>query len=477
MGGRATGPAMEPTRRAVSVAGLAALLATLAAVLSRPWLLAGTAAVAGWLVARQYRFLRALSRLDRELSVEQAPSRRSVVAGDETAVRVAASLDGPAPASVSVAAAPPVSASVPATAERRVAIAPGERAAGTEVTVGWPVAGAATFGRPTVTAADPAGLFRARFRRGPTPTVTVEPRAPRDLHVGRGGDPDAPFGDHSTGRTGPGIDAAGVREYAPGDPAARIDWAATARLGEPHVREFETATAVGTWLVVDARPPMATGPPGRTAADYARQVALAEVAAARAAGDPVGLTVVGPDGPTVERPPATGDDHYRSLRTLLYDVGVPPDGGAHAAGGVAGRSAVRLPAGTPMAEALAPFATPATGPDGDLVAAATRAAGSGAPRTAVVTADADGAEVRAVARRARAEGGRVALYVAPAALFAPGGLADVDAVAERYRAFESLRRDLDGVDDVAAYEVAPAGRLAAVAGAGAPVTLNPRRGE
>ncbi len=461
---------MEPTRRALGVAGVAALLAALAAVLSRPVLLAGAATVGGWLLARQYRFRRTLATVDRDLTVERTPSRESLAAGEECAVTLTATLPEPVAATVSVATALPAGATGTTAADRRATLAPGETAVETDVAATWPVAGSFSLDPPTVAVADAAGLFRARFRRGPTPTVTVRPRAPRDLHVGRGGDPAASFGDHATGRTGPGVDAAEVREYAAGDPAARIDWAATARLGRPHVREFEVTAAAGTWLVVDAQAPMATGPAGRTAADYARQVALAEVAAARTAGDPVGLTVVGTDGPVARRAPGTGARHYRAVRTHLHDLAVPPDasdaGPSAATEVVADRRLLDLPGGTAMADALAPFVdgrTTTADTDDPLVAAAAGAARGSTPRTVLVTTDADRGAVEAAVRRAREAGRDVAVYLAPAALFDGDGLADAEATAGRYRTFESFRRRVDGLDGVAAYEVAPGDLLRAVA--------------
>lgn len=475
---------MEPTRRALAVAGLAALLAALAAVLARPRLLVGTAGLGGWLLARQHRFRRTLSRVDRHLTVVQSPARESVAAGDEATVRVAASLDEPVPATVSVAAAPPVAATGTTAADRAVTVAPGETGAAADVPLRWPVAGTFSFGRPHVSVTSGGELFCARVRRGPAPTVTVAPRARPDRHVGRGNDP-AALGDHPAGRTGAGVAAAEVREYAPGEPATRIDWAATARLGRPHVREFEATSAAGAWLVVDARRAMAAGPAGRTMADRAREVALAEVAAHRRSGEPVGLTVVGPDGPAVERRPASGTAHYRTLRTLLCDVGGPaaggttgseaggpgvgrpPPGGRVAgrpplAGGTVGLRPGRLPRGTGMADALAPFVDGATGSAGDgLAAAATRVARSGVQRAVVVTADADRTGVEAAVRRAHEGGARVDVHVAPSVLYAARGPADLESVAAGYRTFETFRRRLDGLDGVTAHEVAPCDRPAA----------------
>lgn len=454
---------MEPTRRALAVGGLAVLLAASAALLARPVLLAGAATVGGWLLARQYRFLRLVSRLDRDLAVGQSPVRSTVRPGEETTVRLTASLPAPTPATVTVAAAPPVAATAPG--DRRVTLRPGQVTAERELPVTWPVAGQFSFDPPAVTATDRAGLFRAAFRRGPAPVVTVEPVAGR---AGTGGDGDhaVAFGDRTTGRTGRGIEAASVREYAPGEPATRIDWAASARLDRPHVREFEVTSASTTWLVVDARPSAATGRPPHTVAASLRGVALAEVTAAESANDPLGVTIVGSDGAVVERPPSSGADHYRSLRTHLHDVAAPGEPARADGRVVADRTGVALPPGSPMADALAPFrgGRPASR-GGDGLAAAAAATG-GVHRTVLVAGDGDRASVAAAVRRARATGSRVDVYLAPAVLYEPEDLADVERAAERYRSFEAFRRRLDGLDGVTAREVPPGDRLPTAGGDG-----------
>lgn len=43
----------------------------------------------------------------------------------------------------------------------------------------------------------------------------------------------------------------GVRPYQPGDPLRRMHWKATARRGEPMVREFAWVRATGVWIFVD----------------------------------------------------------------------------------------------------------------------------------------------------------------------------------------------------------------------------------
>ncbi|MCC6532490.1 MAG: DUF58 domain-containing protein [Burkholderiales bacterium] len=58
-------------------------------------------------------------------------------------------------------------------------------------------------------------------------------------------------GNYLTLFRGFGIDLADLREYRFGDDARTIDWNATARLQEPHVRQFNEDREVTVWFLVD----------------------------------------------------------------------------------------------------------------------------------------------------------------------------------------------------------------------------------
>jgi uncharacterized protein (DUF58 family) len=58
-------------------------------------------------------------------------------------------------------------------------------------------------------------------------------------------------GNYLTLFRGFGIDLADLREYRFGDDARTIDWNATARLQEPHVRQFNEDREVTAWFLVD----------------------------------------------------------------------------------------------------------------------------------------------------------------------------------------------------------------------------------
>jgi uncharacterized protein (DUF58 family) len=58
-------------------------------------------------------------------------------------------------------------------------------------------------------------------------------------------------GNYRTLIRGFGIDLADLREYQYGDDARAIDWNATARLGAPHVRQYNEDREVTAWFLVD----------------------------------------------------------------------------------------------------------------------------------------------------------------------------------------------------------------------------------
>ncbi|MCW2615745.1 MAG: hypothetical protein JWN08_2739, partial [Frankiales bacterium] len=108
-------------------------------------------------------------------------------------------------------------------------------------------------------------------------------------------------GDHLGYLPGPGTEAAEARAYAPGDDVRRIDWAVTARTGDPHVRQAVAERELETTLLVDLTASMSFG----TARSEKREVAVALAAAvghlAGGPGDRLGAVVLG-DG--IRRLPA-----------------------------------------------------------------------------------------------------------------------------------------------------------------------------
>jgi uncharacterized protein (DUF58 family) len=466
---------MDPTRRFWTAASAGALLAGLGALFARPELLVGAAGVGAVILARQYAFLRALQRFDDDLTVTVATPERHVRRDERSEVTLSVDLAAGTPLPATVTASLPVTAGAVDPAERTVRLAPGDDSGATTFAVEWPVVGRASAPAPTVAVTDAFGLFRESFRRGPETTIQVEPRQPRNVHVGEGGDAaSATFGGHRSDRYGEGIDPAELRQYAPGDSISDIDWKATARLAYPHVREYEVETDRRTVLVVDHRGRLAAGPDGETKFDYLREVALTVASAAERATDPLGLYTVGDDGLTTELRPSTAGQRYQDVRTRLHDL--TPTGGAgrphtSARGAMGARRAAAVLADddSAFARTLRPYLDERAGyvrrMDDDPLFETTRTyldRLGGGHWVLLFTDDSDRTRLRETIRLARANDNNVVCFLAPSVLFESGGLSDLDDAYDRYADFESFRRDLARMDRVTAYEVGPGERLSAL---------------
>jgi uncharacterized protein (DUF58 family) len=112
-------------------------------------------------------------------------------------------------------------------------------------------------------------------------------------------------GDHRSSRLGQGTELAQIRPYVAGDDVRKIDWNATARTGQPHVRVHVAERALTTWLVLDVSASMAWGTADRTKADVASGTCLAVAHAATRGVNRVGIVTFGgsDDG---HRPPGQG---------------------------------------------------------------------------------------------------------------------------------------------------------------------------
>lgn len=82
------------------------------------------------------------------------------------------------------------------------------------------------------------------------------------------------FGDYRGVFYGKSLELAEVSPYAPGDEAERIDWPATARTGELHVRRFREERELTLWLLLDGSPSMRFGSRRRTKYALASELAL-----------------------------------------------------------------------------------------------------------------------------------------------------------------------------------------------------------
>ena len=80
-------------------------------------------------------------------------------------------------------------------------------------------------------------------------------------------------GSYRTHFYGSGIDFADLRTYTPEDDVRHIDWNVTARLDEPHVRQYTEDRELTAWLLLDRSRSMEFGP-----RDRGKDVVLTELA-------------------------------------------------------------------------------------------------------------------------------------------------------------------------------------------------------
>lgn len=469
---------MYPRTRLLASGLLAVVLVAYATLLEEPQLLVGAGIVGGWLLARQYAFVRDLTRALEVLTVEQETAHATIRTDDATTLRLTGTLAEPTPLELRLESGVPstaVTSSVPATT-----LEAGETTASDEQVLQWPVSGRHEVDAVTVTAEN--ADVRQSTAVGDGPTITVEPRASELVHVGVGGERiGTAYGEHDGGRLGSGDVPAEAREYVPGDTADRIDWKATARFGTTYVREYDTRTDRRTMLVVDHRSTLAAGPTGGSKFDHLREVALSMAETAHRSGDPVGLVTVDDDGIDSHLEYATAGSAYRRIRRRLFDL-APSDGRGvrdHRLTGEEARTHLTAISrhgadDDPFVRTVKPFYEErANGLDHvnvDSLPDGVRAAVNNQHqqlRTAIFTDDSRPGEVRETVALARARGNDVLVFLTPSVLYENDRLTALEQSFDRYVEFEALRRDLSRIDGVTALEVGPGDRLSSVLGAGA----------
>jgi uncharacterized protein (DUF58 family) len=142
-----------------------------------------------------------------------------------------------------------------------------------------------------VTALGGAEAIRSPARPGPGPIPDRFLRA-LDVTIGRRVQ-GLLAGDYRSSLFGPGTELAMIRRYVPGDDVRFIDWAVTARTGEPHVRVHLAERVLVTWLVLDTSPSMLFGTADRRKADLAEGVAIAFGHLATRRGNRLGVITFG----------------------------------------------------------------------------------------------------------------------------------------------------------------------------------------
>jgi uncharacterized protein (DUF58 family) len=468
---------MEPAGRFRDLLGVGVALVALGVLADRTVPLVGAAVLGVGLVAAQWRAATEFERSDDALDVVVTAASRQVAPDERTTLTIEARLTAPRthPVAVEIDYGPGVDGPT-----ETVEVEPGATNASAVHEVAFPVAGQFAVPRIDRRYESADGLVRERVPDDVGVDVVVAPPEPRDVHVGVGGTrAAATYGEHRSGTTGSGIEVTEIREYLPGDAVGKIDWKATARLDEPHVREFEGESDRQTHLLVDARATMGRGSEGRTKLAFAREVALGMTEAAASTRDPVSLTVVDDAGVRISVDAAETGQHVADLKRTLWSLST---GSAAArrpttasALGPADAQAVAQRLGardrdSALATTLAPFFEDAESYvarlDGDVLFEAARrhiARRGGRDWTLVFTDDAAPHQTLEAVKLLARDESHVTVFLTPTVLFA--GLTGREAK-ERYVEFEEFRRRLARLPRVAAYEVAPGDRVDAVLAGG-----------
>src|SRR5918992_2816286 len=113
-------------------------------------------------------------------------------------------------------------------------------------------------------------------------------------------------GEHASTLLGEGMELAHVGPYEPGDDVRRLDPNATARTGEPHVRQLIAERALTAWIALDSSPSMAFGTADRRKADVAEGVVAVFASLAARGGVRAGLLAFGGRPRATIPPPPRG---------------------------------------------------------------------------------------------------------------------------------------------------------------------------
>lgn len=473
---------MQTTRRFWLTVGAIAVTGILATALQSPLLFGIPAGLGGWLVAHQLSFTSQLRAIQSAAGLTYTTTPNPVLVGDPIEITVTLDHDALSRATGTLAL-PTVPGIVFDTPPTTPLSDHGESVTIT-ATATTSVAGTYTLPAPQLSLEDNAGIFSDTITVGDAEPVTVTPRVPRDTHVGEGGDRvGIAIGDHDAAQGSAGFEPGELQEYAPGDPANRIDWKATARLQEPYIREFEAETSRQTLLVLDDRPSMQAGQQGETKLDYARDVSLWLLEYASSVSDPLAATIVYEDDAWTSGHPTAADPGYRRIRHRLQSLR-PHDATRHqpttwsVTASMAQDRSGDLTGDDRFDRTLAPYFTDATTyyqrvADTPLFEMTRRQAAKtdGGAWIAVITDDEHREELLETVRAIASENTHVAAFILPSVLFSATGLTDVAAAYEEYLDFEEFRQQLAAIPYASAYEVGPQDTLETVIQAN-----QPRRG-
>jgi uncharacterized protein (DUF58 family) len=181
--------------------------------------------------------------------------------------------------------------------------------------------GVYTIGPLAVSSGDPFGLFRMRRSFGPQHTLVVYP-LPEPLP--RFWTPPAELAGEGRQRRGTHYvtpNAAGVRDYEPGDSFSRIHWPTTARAGRLMAKTFELEPAGDVWIVLDLHGQIQAGSGDESTEEYGVRVACSVANHFLAVHRAVGYLAWGVEMTILE--PDRGHRHFaRMLEALALARGM-----------------------------------------------------------------------------------------------------------------------------------------------------------
>ncbi|MFY4814145.1 DUF58 domain-containing protein [Haloarcula sp. AONF1] len=445
-------------------------------LLDAPLLVVGAVGLAGWLLAMQLAFVRGVSRLEDELTVSQSLDRSRIRTGAEAKYTLDASVDAAGDhLPLSIEARIPLTAQMEAGPSPDITLGMSMQSSSVTLPLTWETVGTYTVPGATVTVSDGTGLFAQSFTTAPGPEIAVESPSVGPIHVGQSGKQLLRgVGEHDArGRTG-GLSAEEIRKYVPGDALKYVDWKATARLDEAHVRNYEAESNRSVVLVLDHRQTLGDGVPGETKLEHLKAVAAAFRQRAETTRDPLGYVTIDDAGVTETGIPAARTEAYRSCQHRINDIDTEAETTA---------TATATPASTGrMAGTVSPTADTQSPMEATLLAYRD-AAGSkrqlpnqplynglqaapheirNADLLVICTDDSNPSELRNTVGLARRNATEVVVFIAPSVAFDTDLLTDLDTAYERYRAFDQFRRELNEIDSVTAYEVGSPDQISAI---------------
>jgi uncharacterized protein (DUF58 family) len=140
-------------------------------------------------------------------------------------------------------------------------------------------------------------------------------------------------GDYRTLWRGAGLDLADLREYQLHDDVRHIDWNVTARLQQPHVRQFTEDRELTAWFLLDLTGSVDFGSDGRTKLAVAEGFTAALARLLTRQGNRVGALTLNPGALTADTVLPAGAGRTQVLRLLSLLRAAPGPGSAAAPAG------------------------------------------------------------------------------------------------------------------------------------------------